>query len=113
MRYEERPSWNFTDIHPEIDSRIKNKVVNPEKRFSTKCHNLGVNHWFFALRAGSVNLGYENLAVTHGDSVDAPSATKDTISCTSNNLLALTELDTRSNFDENILIRLEDNFVSN
>ena len=57
-----------------------------------------------------VQLDYQNMEVTKGDSVDVPIGTKHRISCTTTDPLVVIEIQTGSSFDENDIVRHEDDF---
>jgi mannose-6-phosphate isomerase len=110
MIFEERPWGNFTILHTDKNCQVKKLVVNPGKRISLQSHKFRAEHWFIVSGAGLVQLDNESEDVGAGDSIDVPSGTKHRISCTSKDSLIFIEVQVGSSFDENDIIRYEDDF---
>lgn len=110
MNYQERPWGSYTVLQKELNFQVKKLVINPGMRLSLQSHKFRAEHWFIVSGSGLVQLDYQNMEVAKGDSVDVPIGTKHRISCTTTDPLVLIEIQTGSSFDENDIVRHEDDF---
>jgi mannose-6-phosphate isomerase len=113
MISEERPWGSYTVLHTEETCQVKKLIVDPGMRISLQSHKFRAEHWFIVSGTGLVQLDDKNKEVKAGDSVDVPIGTKHRISCTSKDPLTFVEVQTGSSFEENDIIRYEDDFGRN
>ena len=110
MIYEERPWGNYKVLHSEVTFQVKKLIVNQNKRISLQSHKFRAEHWFIVSGKGIVQLDSQEIEVFVGDSSNIPIASKHRISCTSKESLIFIEVQTGISFDENDIIRYEDDF---
>jgi mannose-6-phosphate isomerase len=110
MNFEERPWGNYTVLISDSTYQVKKLVVYPGKRLSLQSHKFRAEHWFIVSGVGFVQIENENKEVAAGDSVNIPIGAKHRISCTSKDPLTFVEVQTGNSFDENDIIRHEDDF---
>lgn len=110
MNFEERPWGNYTILRTEENFQVKKLFVNPGKRISLQSHKFRAEHWFIVSGRGTAELAGEELAVVTGDSIDVPIGTKHRISCGAGAPLVVIEVQTGSNFEEDDIVRFEDDF---
>ena len=113
MIHEERPWGSFTVLDNDFSHQVKKLVVNPRMRLSLQSHKYRAEHWFIASGSGLVQLDEEQIEVGQGDSIDVAIGTKHRISCTSIEPLVFIEIQTGISFDENDIVRFEDDFGRN
>lgn len=110
MIFEEPPWGNYTVLHIEENCQVKKLVVNPGKRISLQSHKFRAEHWFIVSGQGIAELDGKEIEVGPGDSIDVPIGAKHRISCTSESGLVFIEVQTGSSFEENDIVRYEDDF---
>jgi mannose-6-phosphate isomerase-like protein (cupin superfamily) len=110
MNFEERPWGSYTVLQSEATFQVKKLVVNSGKRISLQSHKFRAEHWFIVSGTGLLQLENEIKEVVAGASVDIPIGAMHRISCTSIDPLVFVEVQTGSSFDENDIIRHEDDF---
>ena len=111
MTFEARPWGNFTVIYREENFQLKKIVIEPGKRISLQSHKFRSEHWFILSGSGIVQLDGKCFEVSTGDSIDVQIGIKHRISCTSIDSLVLIEVQTGYSFDENDIVRFQDDFV--
>jgi mannose-6-phosphate isomerase len=110
MIHEERPWGSYTVLQADSKYQVKKLFVKPGMRLSLQTHKYRAEHWLIVSGSGLVQLNDEVIEVQHGYSVDIPIGTKHRISCTSSEPLVFIEVQTGSNFDEQDIVRFEDDF---
>ena len=110
MSYQERPWGSYTVLQKELNFQVKKLVINPGMRLSLQSHKFRAEHWFIVSGSGLVQLDGKHIDVEQGDSVDVPIGTKHRITCTSESPLIFVEVQTGSSFNENDILRYEDDF---
>lgn len=110
MHSEERPWGSYTILHTDENCQVKKLVVNPGKRISLQSHQFRAEHWFIVSGHGTAELDGQDVEVHPGDSVDVPIGSKHRISCETSEPLVFIEVQTGSSFDENDIVRFQDDF---
>jgi mannose-6-phosphate isomerase-like protein (cupin superfamily) len=110
MNYEERPWGSFAVLQSEPNFQIKKLVVNPGMRLSLQSHEFRAEHWFVVSGRGTAELDGTKIEVGPGDSIDVPIGSKHRISNGKSDPLVFIEVQTGSYFDEEDIIRYEDDF---
>lgn len=113
MIHEERPWGSYTVLQNESKFQVKKLVVNPGMRLSLQSHKYRAEHWFIVSGTALVDLEDTKFEVDKGDSVDIPLGAKHRISCMSDHPLIFIEVQTGNSFDEDDIIRYEDDFGRN
>ena len=110
MNFEERPWGNYTVLYSDGTCQVKKLVVNPGKRISLQSHKYRSEHWFIVSGEGIAEFDGEKIEVSPGDSIDIPVGSKHRISCGASRPLIFMEIQTGSSFNEDDIIRYEDDF---
>ena len=90
--------------------QVKKIVVCPGKRLSLQSHKFRAEHWFIVSGQGNAELDEAKIVLNPGDSVDVPVGAKHRISCISEGVLVIVEVQTGSSFAEEDIVRYEDDF---
>ena len=110
MTFEVRAWGNFAVLISESNCQVKKLVVTPGKRLSLQSHEFRAEHWFVIQGQGIAQLDGAEIILNPGDSIDIPIESKHRISSISEVDLVFIEVQTGSSFDENDIIRYEDDF---
>ena len=110
MIFEERPWGNYSVLHSDDRCQVKKLTVLKGKRISLQSHKFRAEHWFIVSGKGTAELDNMEISVKPGDSIDVPTGAKHRISCTSESDLVFIEVQTGSSFEENDIVRYEDDF---
>ena len=110
MSQQERPWGRYTVLQTDSRYQVKQLLVNPGMRLSLQSHKFRAEHWFIVSGSGLVQLDEDLMDVGPGVSVDIPIGTKHRISCNSYEPLFLIEVQTGSSFDEDDIVRHQDDF---
>ena len=110
MIFEERPWGNYTVLHTDAVCQVKKLAVNPGMRLSLQSHQFRAEHWFIVSGQGTAQLDKLEISLNPGDSIDVPIGAKHRISCTSESDLVFIEVQTGTSFEENDIVRYEDDF---
>lgn len=110
MIFEERPWGSYMVLYTDATCQVKKLAVNPGMRLSLQSHQYRAEHWFIVSGQGTALLDNLEISVKPGDSIDVPIGAKHRISCTSESDLVFIEVQTGSSFEENDIVRYEDDF---
>ena len=110
MKFEERPWGNYTVLHSDDSCQVKKLTVLKGKRISLQSHQFRAEHWFIISGQGTAELDHLEISVKPGESIDVSIGAKHRISCPSESDLVFIEVQTGSSFDENDIVRCEDDF---
>ena len=110
MTLEARPWGNYTVLISESNCQVKKLVVNPGKRLSLQSHKSRAEHWYIVQGQGIAHLDCAEIILNPGDSIDIPIESKHRISCISAMELVFIEVQTGSSFEEDDIVRYEDDF---
>jgi mannose-6-phosphate isomerase-like protein (cupin superfamily) len=110
MNFEERPWGNYTVLHTDENCQVKKLVVNPGKRISLQSHKFRAEHWFIVSGQGTAELDDNEITVGPGDAIDVAVGSKHRIACGNAEPLVFVEVQTGSSFDEDDIVRYEDDF---
>jgi len=107
---ENRPWGNFEILNKTNGLVIKKITVNPQKRLSYQAHEKRAEHWYIIEGAGKVTINNLILEAKANQSFDIARQVKHRIENTEvKNNLVFIEIST-GNFDENDIIRYQDDF---
>jgi mannose-6-phosphate isomerase len=103
--------WGDFEILGKVDNTvIKRITVRPLKRLSYQSHNKRAEHWFIIQGLGKVTLNDTAKDITTGESINIPTLSKHRIENASpKEDLIFIEISTGV-FDENDIVRYEDDF---
>jgi mannose-6-phosphate isomerase len=110
VNFQERPWGNYTIILSEGACQVKKLVVYPGKRLSLQSHQFRAEHWFIVSGQGAAELNGNEISLKPGTSIDVPIGSKHRITCRGTKELILIEVQTGSSFEENDIVRYEDDF---
>jgi mannose-6-phosphate isomerase-like protein (cupin superfamily) len=108
--HDERPWGSYTVLEEASDHKVKTLLVHPGRRLSYQRHAWRSEHWFVVRGSGKVTLdGVEHL-VGPGVAVDVPVGAAHRIENTGDIDLVFIEVQHGTSFDEDDIVRLEDDF---
>ncbi|MFZ0058980.1 MAG: phosphomannose isomerase type II C-terminal cupin domain [Acidimicrobiales bacterium] len=108
--HDERPWGHYTVLEVAADHKVKTLLVYPGKRLSYQRHRHRGEHWFVVRGTGKVTLDGVDHAVRPGTAVDVPVGTAHRIENTGEVDLVIIEIQCGESFDEDDIVRLEDDF---
>jgi mannose-6-phosphate isomerase len=110
MTFEVRPWGSYTVLISETYCQVKKLVVNPGKRLSLQSHKFRAEHWFIVQGEGIAQLEGAEIILNSGDSIDIPIGAKHRISSSHSEPLIFIEVQTGLSFNEEDIVRYEDDF---
>lgn len=106
---ESRPWGNFFTLHETDLFKVKQLTVNPGQRLSLQSHECRSEHWYVVYGTAKATVGDTIHYLAVGDAIDIPVGVKHRLENPSKvENLVLIEIQTGSSFDENDIIRYED-----
>jgi mannose-6-phosphate isomerase len=108
--HDARPWGHYTVVEDAADHKVKTITVFPGKRLSYQRHQHRAEHWFVVRGVGLVTLDGRGIAVEAGSTIDVPIGTAHRIENTGNADLVFIEVQHGRSFDEDDIVRLEDDF---
>ena len=110
METGQRP-WGHYDVLGEASThKVKRITVLPGRRLSYQRHAQRSEHWHFVAGSGVLTLDGRELQVQAGDSIDVPVLAAHRVANTSSGDLVFVEVQTGESFDEEDIIRLDDDY---
>jgi mannose-6-phosphate isomerase-like protein (cupin superfamily) len=110
MISEDRPWGRYTILYTGPHCQVKRIEVAPGKRLSLQSHQFRAEHWFIVTGTGTAQVGESTIEVEPGDTIDMSIGEKHRISAGENGTLTFIEVQTGSSFDEQDIVRYEDDF---
>jgi mannose-6-phosphate isomerase-like protein (cupin superfamily) len=110
MTTESRPWGRYTILDTKDDCQVKRIEVEPGKRLSLQSHQFRAEHWFIVAGTATAQVGESISQVTIGQAIDVLTGVKHRIANTSESLLVFIEVQTGSSFDEDDIVRYDDDF---
>jgi mannose-6-phosphate isomerase len=105
-----RPWGYYIILADEDDHKVKRIVVKPQKRLSLQLHHQRSEHWYMISGEAEVTLGEQILRLTGGEVVDIPVETAHRVMNPGADNLVFIEIQTGTYFEEDDIVRLEDDF---
>jgi mannose-6-phosphate isomerase len=105
-----RPWGEYYVIHDEKKYKIKRIEVNPSSRLSYQYHNGRAETWIIINGKAKVLIDGFSKEVKSGDTVLIPRKSKHRIENISNETLIFIEIQTGEYFDEDDIVRIEDDY---
>jgi mannose-6-phosphate isomerase len=109
-RTEKRPWGSFCVLSDEIDHKVKRITVKPKKRLSLQSHKRRSEHWYIVKGRGVVTVDDKKVRVKAGTAADIPKGARHRAENTGTCPLIFIEVQTGNYFDEDDIIRYEDDF---
>lgn len=106
----DKPWGYYETIKEESNFLLKKIVVNPGKRLSLQKHKKRTENWVIIEGNALVTLKDKCFNVNKNDEIFIPKETAHRIECTSKIPLIFIEVQQGDSFDENDIIRLEDDY---
>jgi mannose-6-phosphate isomerase len=106
----ERPWGSYNVLADEADFKVKKIQVRPGKRLSYQRHSHRAEHWFVVSGTGHVVLDGKVTPVNSGSIADVPKGAAHRIENTGNDDLVFIEVQHGDSFEEEDIVRLEDDF---
>ena len=107
---EERAWGKFEVLVDHNNYKVKKITVNPGHRLSYQSHKYRSELWHFVSGEGEVTLEGKISRVIYDDSVRIPAESKHRISNTGTESLVFIEIQTGKSFEEEDIIRYEDDY---
>lgn len=106
-----RRAWGSYEILSEqSEYKVKKIEVEPSHRLSYQSHNHRSELWCFVAGLGLVTIDGTETYVKYGDFVQFPAKTKHRVENVGEDLLVFIEVQTGSSFEEEDIIRYEDDY---
>jgi mannose-6-phosphate isomerase len=110
LEHDERPWGSYTVLEDAADHKVKRIEVLPGKRLSYQKHTKRAEHWFVVQGSGLVTLDGVDVAVPAGSAIDIPLGAAHRIANVGSDQLVFIEVQHGESFDEDDIVRLEDDF---
>lgn len=102
--------WGWYEVLFTDDTcQIKKLHVNPGNRLSLQYHQHRKEHWFVVMGTAQVRVGEKHTFLFPGDSIDVGLLEQHRITA-GNVVLEIIEIQTGDSFDEDDIVRIEDDF---
>ena len=108
-----RPWGNFRVIETQDAFQIKHLTVFPDSRLSLQSHEFRAEHWFVIAGCARVEIDGTILDLIPGESIQIPVQTRHRVTAMGQSPLIFIEIQTGTSFDENDIIRYEDDYGRN
>lgn len=105
-----RPWGEYFVIHDEKNYKIKRIEVNPSSRLSYQYHNGRAETWIIINGKARVIIDGSSELYEAGDTILIPRKSKHRIENITDEILVFIEIQTGDYFDEDDIIRLEDDY---
>jgi mannose-6-phosphate isomerase-like protein (cupin superfamily) len=105
-----RPWGTFRVIETQESFQIKQLVVFPNSRLSLQSHQFRAEHWFVVAGIAKVEIDNQIHTLHPGESVQIPVMSRHRVTAIGENPLIFIEIQTGSSFDENDIVRYEDDY---
>lgn len=105
-----RPWGSFRIIETHESFQIKLLTVNPNSRLSLQSHEFRAEHWYVIQGNAKVEVDHEIIELLPGESVQIPSQSRHRVTALGDIPLIFVEIQTGISFDENDIIRYEDDY---
>ncbi len=107
---EERPWGAFEILYVDDHCKIKRLTVNPGQQLSLQYHTKREEHWYVTEGAGLVTCGGASWQLATGMGTNIPRMTPHRISNFGDTKLVFIEIQTGDSFDEDDIIRIQDDY---
>ena len=108
-----RPWGSFRVIETHDSFQIKQLTVFPNSRLSLQSHEFRAEHWFVIQGKAKVEVDDKILELLPGESVQIPTQSRHRVAALGEIPLIFIEIQTGVSFDENDIIRYEDDYERN
>ena len=105
-----RPWGNFRVIETQDAFQIKQLNVFPGSRLSLQSHEFRAEHWFVIQGCARVEVDGRILELIPGESIQIPLQSRHRVTSIGETPLVFIEIQTGTSFDEDDIIRYEDDY---
>jgi mannose-6-phosphate isomerase-like protein (cupin superfamily) len=105
-----RPWGNFRVIETQEAFQIKQLTVLPDSRLSLQSHEFRAEHWFVIQGCARVEVDGRILELIPGESIQIPLQSRHRVTAIGETSLVFIEIQTGTSFDEDDIIRYEDDY---
>jgi mannose-1-phosphate guanylyltransferase / mannose-6-phosphate isomerase len=105
-----RPWGSYTVLEDGDDCKVKRLIVKPGQVLSLQLHHRRSEHWVVVKGRAKVTVGEREIMLETNESVEIPVNTKHRLENTTNEPIALIEVQCGSYFGEDDIIRFEDRY---
>ena len=105
-----RPWGEYFVLHDEKEYKIKRISVNPKSRLSYQYHNGRAETWVIIQGKAKVTIDGSSNTFLAGDTILIPRKSKHRIENITDEILVFIEIQTGDYFDEDDIIRVEDDY---
>jgi len=106
----ERPWGSYEVLDDAASHKVKRIEVQPGKRLSYQRHSSRGEHWFIVSGVASVTLDGDVVGLTAGQAIDVPRESAHRIANVGTTPLVFIEVQHGDSFDEDDIVRLDDDF---
>ena len=111
MTSKEIRPWGFYEILLDTEyTKVKQITVNPGQRLSYQYHEKRKEYWTIVKGSATIILDDEKVFRNQGESIHIPLGSKHRIINETDEILIFIEVQTGESFDEEDIIRLEDDY---
>lgn len=104
-------AWgNFEVLYSGVDTKIKKIIVHPDQRLSLQSHKFRDEHWFIMEGVAEVEINSDKKILTQGFSIDIPREALHRVKNIGAGDLIFIEIQTGLAFNEDDIIRYEDDY---
>jgi len=108
-----RPWGSFRVIETHDSYQIKQLTVSPNSRLSLQSHEFRAEHWFVIQGRAKVEVDDKTYELSVGESVQIPTQSRHRVTALGETPLIFIEIQTGVSFDENDIVRYEDDYGRN
>ena len=105
-----RPWGSYRVIETRESFQIKQLEVLPGSRLSLQSHQFRAEHWFVVAGIAKVEINDHFLILHPSDSVQIPVKSRHRVTALGDSSLIFIEIQTGSSFDEDDIVRYEDDY---
>jgi len=105
-----RPWGSYTILEEQDTYKVKRIEVLPGRRISYQRHEKRAEHWMIVGGQGRVTLNGKDVDLSPGQAIDIPRGAAHRIANTGMDLLTIIEIQTGEYFEEDDIVRLEDDY---
>jgi mannose-6-phosphate isomerase len=107
---ETRPWGEFAVLSDAPDHKVKRLTVSPGCRLSYQTHSHRSEHWFIVTGEGIVTIDGTTTPIGPSSCVDVPVGAAHRVECTGPEALVLIEVQHGESFEEDDIVRLDDDY---
>lgn len=111
LEHDKRPWGEYWVLDEQPTHKVKRILVNPNQRLSYQYHNHREETWVITDGIATVTLNDETIKVHKGNTIFIPKLAKHRVANQTQDPLVFIEIQQGTSFDENDIIRIEDDYI--